>query len=56
MDRLGQSLDVAGGDAGDRDTAVLGGVDRVLLGQLVHLLSGQASVCEHTDLEECKSQ
>jgi hypothetical protein len=29
-DGLGESADVAGGDTGDGDTAVLGGVDRVL--------------------------
>lgn len=29
-DRLGESLDVSGGDTSDGDTAVLGSVDRVL--------------------------
>ena len=50
VDGLGESLDVGGGDTGDGDAAVLGGVDGVLLGQLVHLLGGQACVCEHADL------
>lgn len=52
VDGLGQSLDVAGGDARHGDTAVLGGVDRMFLGQLVHLLGSQARVCEHTNLEQ----
>jgi hypothetical protein len=50
VDRLGETLDVGGGDTGNGDTAVLGGVDRVLLGQGIHLLRLQTSVGEHTDL------
>lgn len=30
VDALGQALDVVGGDAGDRDAAVLGSIHRVL--------------------------
>jgi hypothetical protein len=52
VDGLSESLDICAGDTRDGDTAVLGGVDGVLLGQFVHLLGGQAGVCEHTDLEE----
>lgn len=52
VDGLSQSLDICSGDTRDGDTAVLGGVDRVLLGQFVHLLGCQAGVCEHTDLEK----
>lgn len=29
-DRLGQALDIAGGDTGNGNTAILGGVDGVL--------------------------
>jgi hypothetical protein len=53
-DRLGQSLDVSSGDTSDRNTSVLGGVDRVFLGQNVHLLGLQASVGEHANLFETR--
>lgn len=49
-DSLGQAADVVAGDTSNGDTAVLGGVDGVLLGQLLHLLGVQASVGEHADL------
>lgn len=49
-DGLGKTLDVAGGDTSDGDTAVLGGVDGVLLGKGIHLLGLEASEGEHTDL------
>jgi hypothetical protein len=48
---LGKSLDVSGGDTSDGDTAVLGGVDGVLLGKDIHLLRREACVCEHTNLD-----
>jgi hypothetical protein len=47
---LSETADVLAGDAGNTDAAVLGGVDGVLLGELGHLLGGQAGVCEHADL------
>lgn len=50
MDGLGEVLDVLGRDTGDRDTAILGEVDVVLVLHLLDLLGGQASVAEHADL------
>lgn len=66
VDGLGKTLDVAAGDTGHGDTAVLGGVDGVLdelvsardirnkpaylLGQSVHLLGLETSVGEHANL------
>lgn len=50
VDSLSQAANIIAGDSSNRDTAVLGSVDGVLLGQLVHLLRGQASVGEHADL------
>lgn len=35
-DGLGQSLDVAGGDTSDGNTAVLGGVDGVLIQSVIY--------------------
>ena len=49
-DRLGQPLDVARRDARHRYPAVLGSVDRMLLGQSLHLFGFQAGVGEHADL------
>ena len=49
-DGLGETADVLGGDAGDGDAAVLGGVNAELGCQLVHLRGGQAGVGEHADL------
>lgn len=49
-DGLGETSDVAGGDTGDTDSAVLGSVYAVLLGQLVHLLRLETGECEHADL------
>jgi len=49
-DRLGKTLDVARGNTSDGDTAVLGSVDGVLLGEDIHLLGLEASEGEHTDL------
>ena len=49
-DGLGETADILAGDAGNADAAVLGGVDGVLLGELGHLLGGQAGVGEHADL------
>ena len=49
--RLGKSLDISSGDASDRDTAVLGSVDGVLLGKDIHLFGRETSVCEHTNLD-----
>lgn len=50
MDGLGEVLDVLGRDTGDRDTAILGEVDVVLVLHLLNLLGGQAGVAEHADL------
>jgi hypothetical protein len=50
VDGLGKTADVLASDASNTDAAVLGGVDGVLLGELSHLLGGQAGVCEHADL------
>lgn len=50
MDSLGQSLNVAAGDASNRDTSVAGAVDRVLLGKSVNLFGREASVAEHANL------
>jgi len=49
-DGLGQALHVAGCDTSDGDTAVLGSVDGVLLGQSIHLLRLQTGEGEHADL------
>lgn len=49
-DGLGKTLDVAGGDTSDGNTAVLGSVDGVLLGEGIHLLGLETSEGEHTDL------
>lgn len=51
-DGLGESLDIARRDASHGDTAVLGGVNRVFLGQGFHLLRIQAGVGEHADLKQ----
>ena len=50
LTRLTGNLDISSGDASDRDTAVLGSVDGVLLGKDIHLFGRETSVCEHTDL------
>lgn len=50
VDGLSETANVLASDASDTDAAVLGGVDGVLLGQLGHLLGGQAGVGEHADL------
>lgn len=50
VDGLCEPLDVVGGDTSNGDTAVLGGVNGVLLGQSRHLLGGEPSVGEHADL------
>jgi hypothetical protein len=52
IDRLSQPLDITRSDSGNRNAAILGSVDRVLLGQSIHLLWLEASVGEHTDLKE----
>lgn len=51
-DGLGESLDVAGRDTSDRDTAILGSVDGVFLGQGFHLFRLQTGVGEHADLKK----
>lgn len=43
-------VDIGAGDASNGDTAVLGQIDGVVLGDLGNLLGGQASVGEHADL------
>lgn len=50
VDGLSKATNVLAGNASNTDAAVLGGVDRVLLSKLGHLLGGQAGVCEHADL------
>ena len=49
-DSLSETADVLACNASNADTAVLGGVDGVLLSELSHLLGGQAGVGEHADL------
>lgn len=50
VDGLCKPLDIVGCDARNRDTAVLGCVDGVLLSKGGHLLGRKASVGEHADL------
>ena len=50
VDGLGETTDVLAGNTGDTDTAVFGGVDAVLLGELVHARGIEAGVGEHADL------
>ena len=50
VDSLGEVVDVGAGNTGDGDTAILGEVDRVVLSDLLDLLSRQAGVGEHADL------
>ena len=50
MHGLGQVTNIAGGDAGDGDSAVLGQVHAVVLGHLLHLLGGHAGEGEHANL------
>ena len=50
VDGLCKALDIARGDAGNRDSAVFGSVDAVLLCELVHLFGSEASVGEHANL------
>ena len=47
---LGQVTNIAGGDSGDRDPAVLGEVDTEVLGDLRHLVWGHSSEGEHSNL------
>lgn len=49
-DGLSEVVNVAAGDARNRDTAVLGEVNRRVLGDLLNLLGLQASESEHADL------
>lgn len=50
VDSLGQAADILRGDAGNGDAAVLGGVDGVLRGELVHGGGVEPRVGEHADL------
>ena len=50
VDGLGKTLDVGGSDTGDGNSAVLGSVNTVLLGQGVHLFRLETSVGEHANL------
>lgn len=50
VDGLGKTLDVSRGDTSNGDSAVLGGIDAVLLCQSVHLLGLETGVGEHADL------
>ena len=47
---LCEVTNVAGGDAGDGDSAVFCEVDTELLGDLLHLGGGHAGEGEHSDL------
>lgn len=47
---LRQSADIISGNASNRNTTILGSIDRELLGKLSHLLSSHASVGEHANL------
>merc|ERR1719370_693779 len=50
VDGEGEVVHVPRGYSGHRDTPVLGHVDGELLGDLLHLLRGEARVTEHPDL------
>lgn len=50
VDSLSESLDVVRCDTCNRDSAILGGVNRVLLGESGHLLWGQSGIGEHANL------
>ena len=50
MHCLGQVTNVAGGDASDGDSSVLGEVDAVVLLDGLHLVSGHACEGEHSNL------
>lgn len=50
MDGLGEVGNVVARDTGNRDTAILGQVDVVLVLELLDLLRSQSGVAEHTDL------
>jgi hypothetical protein len=50
VDGLGKTLDVGRSDTSDRNSAILGSVDTVLLGQGVHLFGLETSVGEHANL------
>jgi len=50
MDGLSEVVNIGGSDTGDRDAAVLGEVDVVLLGEPVNLGRGEAGVAKHADL------
>lgn len=47
---LSKVLDVGGGDTSNGDTAVHGGIDGVLLSELLDLLGLESGVAEHADL------
>lgn len=49
-DGFGESLDVTGGDAGNRDTTVLGSINGMLLSKSVHLPGLQTGIRKHSDL------
>ena len=49
-DGLRETADVLAGDTGNGNTTILGSIDAVLLGELVHLLRGQAGVSKHANL------
>lgn len=50
VDGLCQTLDIARSDTGNTDSAVLGSIHAVLLGQSIHLLRLKTSVGEHANL------
>ena len=50
MNGLSQVVDIAGGDTSNRDAAILGEVDVVILDELVNLGGGETSVTEHSNL------
>lgn len=50
MNGLGQVVDIAGGDTGNRDAAIPGEVDVVVLDEPVNLGGGEAGVAEHANL------
>src|ERR1041385_669244 len=55
-DRVGDVVDVAGGESGDADAAGVDGVDRVFLAQAPYLLLAEAGVGEHAALAQHEAE
>jgi len=50
VDGMSEVVDIFGGDSDNRDSAVFGEVDRVLLDELLDLIRGHPGVAEHPNL------